>query len=97
MIINDVKRLEQENAELKAKNERLKEEKENLIEQLVIYNQFENSYNKYRTTLQEIKAIAEENQFYFGAGEIVSYETIKQLATSFVKILDLITKAEGEG
>lgn len=46
--------------QLKAENERLKKEKENLIEQLVIYNQFENSYNKYRTTLQEIKAIAEK-------------------------------------
>ena len=53
-----LKRLEQENAELKAENERLKEEKENLIEQLVTYNQFENSYNKYRQTLQEIKEIA---------------------------------------
>ncbi len=47
-------------------------------------------------TLQEIKKIAEENQFYFGEGTIVSYKTIKQLATNFEQILNFITKAESE-
>lgn len=56
-----------------------------------------NKLEEYKQTLQEIKEIAEANQFYFEPGTIVSCETIKQIATNFDKILDLITKAESEG
>lgn len=85
-------------AELKAENDRLKTENKILLGQLVINDgedvtvqisksQFD-KYNKFRTCLQEIKAIAEHE--------------IKELTDSainggrYLEILDLITKAEGE-
>lgn len=80
-------------AELKAENERLKREMTELEEKFLTLNG--KSYSYY-TTLQEIKAIVEENKFYFVEGTIIRYETIKQIVTNFEKILDLITKAEEE-
>ena len=83
-----VSELEQENAELKAENERLKEEFR--IESLTNKTTRETIYrsnlvNKYRTTLQEIKAIAEAGMHCEGMG-----------CDFMPKILDLITKAEEE-
>lgn len=77
----------QEIKELKAENERLKAEFK--IESLTDKTTGETIYrsnlvNKYRTTLQEIKTIAEENK------DTAQYGGICR------SILDLITKAEEE-
>jgi hypothetical protein len=95
ILLDNVKRLEQENAELKAENERLK----------ALCDTYKTCYqakhgdvkcllSKYRTTLQEIKAIAEgiRNATYqFGqeADQKFFNETLG-------KILQKITKAEEE-
>ena len=95
-----LKRLEQENTELKAENERLKKENEILLGQLVINDsedvtvqisesQFD-KYNKYRQTLQEIKAIA-NTRFVNGLNEEADIYNAQM-----GRILDLITKAEEE-
>lgn len=95
-------------AELKAENEKLREDYIKLSQQKDLDNarwqkrctdlhiEDKAKADKYWLVLQEIKAIAKENQIYFGEGTIVSYRTIKQLATNFEKILDLITKTEEE-
>lgn len=86
-----LKRLEQENTELKAENERLKEEIKQLDE--IGFGQL----NKCKQTLQEIKAIAERNIFLSPKlleinGDIGQIQNI-----AITQILDLITKAESEG
>ena len=97
----------EEYKQLKTEIERLKEEieiRDNLSEKFRkealswanIANEYQKDKTKLEKTLQEIKKIVGDNQFYFGEGTIVSYETIKQLATNFYRILDLITKAEEE-
>lgn len=89
-----LKRLEQENAELKAENERLKEEI--LKWQKAYSRQYQinenKGYNKkeeqYRQTLQELKAIAER--------ELSLTEKGDELYDVFTEILQKITKAEEE-
>jgi uncharacterized phage infection (PIP) family protein YhgE len=105
ILLDNVKRLEQENAELKAykdvnedfktawaelkaENDRLKEE----IKQLEVFIKSDSEIDhinheytyKLKQTLQEIKAIAEKRN-YLNYGEALD------------DILDLITKAESEG
>lgn len=89
-----LKRLEQENAELKAENEAL-------IEGLCVVNKY---VNKYHQTLQEIKAIAEAPKPFIDfsgtktATEIeYDYAAIcNELELRLHKVLELITKAEEE-
>ena len=107
ILFDNVRRLEQENAELKAENERLKRENVMLLGQLVINDgedvtvqisksQFD-EYNKFRTTLQEIKEVAEEIiDIYYPDYYDEGFE--EDIVTEFAKqVLDLITKAESEG
>ena len=105
-----LKRLEAENERLKqqlaeigkswGEIQRLRKEKENLIEQLVIYNQFENSYNNYKQFLQEIKEIAENAKRDIcnncGWRNTESCDPEDYTCGEFIKILQLITKAEEE-
>lgn len=58
-FVDELRELEQENAELKAENERLKEKIESYVcsQNCYAYKQAD----KYRQTLQEIKAIAEQS------------------------------------
>ena len=99
MTINDVKRLEQENAELKGENERLKQQlveigkswgeiqrlrrKNGIITGMC--NSASNRFDKLYNTLQEIKAIAED-----------AMAKQQEYKKDFDKIIDLITKAESE-
>jgi len=69
--------------ELKAENERLKEEKGGM--QILIDNYIALT-EKYHQTLQEIKAIAED-----------AMAKQQEYKKDFEQILDLITKAESEG
>lgn len=93
--------------EMQAENERLKKENEILLGQLVINDgeditvqisksQFD-EYNKYRQTLQEIKAIAEELLEKGLEPQSVEHQLRlrgkRELASI---IIDLITKAESE-
>lgn len=107
--------LQKGNAELKAENELLKAENKILLGQLVINDgedvtvqisesQFD-EYNKYRTCLQEIKAIAEcvidndnslKTDHCFGyCDECSSFKHCKLYP--YWQITRLITKAESEG
>ena len=86
-VVEECNSLRNENAELKAENERLKEEFR--IESLTDKTTGETIYrsnlvNKYRIILQEIMVIAEENKDTAQYGGICK------------SILDLITKAESE-
>lgn len=104
--LRDIKELKEENTRLKEENERLEAENKILLGQLVINDgedvtvqisesQFD-EYNKYRQTLQEIKAIAKRNIFLSPKlleinGDIGQIQNI-----AITQILDLITKAEEE-
>lgn len=79
-----VERLEQENAELKAENERM-------IESLGLANKY---VNKYHQTLQEIKEIAENEIDDGHCGECSSTKHCKLYP--YWQITQLITKAEEE-
>lgn len=83
LSVEQINRLEQENAELKAENERLKENDCEQCKHLDLYI-------KYKQTLQEIKAITTgvRNYLKVPAPRDVRYE--------MDRILDLITKAEEE-
>ena len=74
-----LKRLEQENAELKAENERLKERQ---------INWFNQEANVYKQTLQEIKAIV------VGIRSYLEVPTPKDVRYEMDRILDFINKAE---
>lgn len=86
--INCLERLQKENAELKAENERLKREN-NII--TGIYNSASNRFDKIYQTLQEIKAIVTE--------PCIDSENCLTCKSNCMNkdILDLITKAESEG
>ena len=123
MTINDVKRLEQENAKLKAKikkyaaineqetknyaelkaeNDRLKEKNEKLNKITGIFSA--RLYEKYCTTLQEIKAIADApspfvDNFKIKSATEVGYDyaaICNELESRLHEVLVLITKAEEE-
>ena len=118
-VQDKVSKLEQENTELKAENERLKEENINLkwqqesdyqmvedAETLIYDNDFyKREMNKYKQTLQEIKAIAEAPKPFIDfsvtktATEVeYDYAAIcNELELRLHKILMLIIKAESEG
>jgi hypothetical protein len=86
-------------AELKAENERLKEElatygATGVCE--VCSDKANKLADKYLGCLREIKAIADANQFDLAEGSVISYQAIKEVVKNFEKILDLITKAEEE-
>ena len=101
-IYKQLKRLEYENAELKAENERLKEENEKLNKMTGIFSA--RLCKKYRTTLQEIKAIAETPKPFIDFSETktaieVEYDyaaICNELELRLYKVLELITKAEEE-
>lgn len=105
-MINRIAELAEENAKLNAiidgyqpKIQALKEENERLKNTLAIWENAVQKQtalkvvevDKYRQTLQEIKAIADEDcEFCDDIGGCMDYECRK------VRILDLITKAEEE-
>lgn len=110
--------LQEEIAELKAENERLKEELEPYKHPDVItlltnwrtgeldrtHNKIANERDKYRQTLQEIKAIAESPKPFKDFSETktateVEYDyaaICNELELRLHKVLELITKAEEE-
>lgn len=103
-LIEQNRQLQQDISTLQAENERLKEEvetRDNLVEHFrkeainwaKISNDCIKDIENYKQTLQEIKEIAEANQFDFAEGSVISYQFIKEIAKNFEKILKL-TKAE---
>lgn len=95
-IQDKVSKLEQENAELKAENERLKEIETSIENYKRFYSETHakldeldcvRGYYNYKQTLQEIKAIVKKN---------ISYQDTDSTTKAMTKILDLITKAEEE-
>ena len=96
--VESYKQSEQEGLEIVAE---LEAENKKLIEGLGIANKY---VNKYHTTLQEIKAIAETASPYIDNFEIKTateigydYATIcNELELRLHKVLELITKAEEE-
>lgn len=98
--VKEVKKYQYEQEFLEKEIERLKEEiREYKKHSKCAWKCFEGTLceegEKYKTCLQEIKTIAEANQFDFAKGSIISYQTIKEVAKNFEKILEL-TKAEEE-
>lgn len=103
-----ISNLQRENAELKAENDRLKEEIKQLEDFVKSDGEIDHINHEYtyklKQTLQEIKAIAEADSPFIDNFEIKSaievgydYAAIcNELELRLHKVLELITKAEGE-
>ena len=78
---------------LREENESLQTENKELTHYLACMTE---QRNKANTCLQEIKAIAENNQFYFVFGTVISYKTLEEIQKSFTKILALIKSEVAE-
>ena len=86
----DYEASEQENAELKAENERLKDIIKSISKPVLLPDVPIEVTNKYKQTLQEIKAIAKGIRGY------LEVPTPRDVRYEMDRILNLITKAEEE-